>query len=98
MKKLSGKRKKLIKQLRKKNPSFNQSELEKIIDFFSNDISNALKKGYQVEIREFGRLYCKKLKENFNARNPSTNELIYKPARYKVRFKSSKNLKKIINE
>ena len=56
------------------------------------------KKGHQVEIREFGKFYCKKLKENFNARNPSTNELIYKPARFKVRFKASKKLKKIINE
>ena len=91
-------RHKLIKQLKKKNPTFNQSELEKIIDFFSNEISSALKKGHQVEIREFGKFYCKKLKENFNARNPSTNELIYKPARFKVRFKASKRLNKIINE
>ena len=51
-----------------------------------------------VEIRGLGRWYHKKLKENFNARNPATNELIYKPERIKVRFKSSKYLKKIINE
>ena len=30
--------------------------------------------------------------ENFNARNPATNELIYKPARIKIRFKPSTNL------
>jgi len=91
-------RQKLIKQLKEKNPSFNQSELENIIDFFSTSISNALKEGKNIEIREFGKFYCKKLKENFNARNPATNKLIYKPARIKIRFKASKNLKKIINE
>lgn len=91
-------RQKLIKQLKKKNPALNQSELTKIIDFFSDSIATALKEGKNVEIREFGKLYCKKLKENFNARNPATNELIYKPARVKIRFKASRNLKKIINE
>ena len=57
---------KLIKQLKKKNPKFNQSELEKIVDFFLNIISATLKKGKQVEIREFGKFYCKKLKENLS--------------------------------
>ena len=45
-----------------------------------------------------GRFSCKKLKENFNARNPATNELIYKPERVKVRFKASKRLNEIINK
>ena len=30
------------------------------------------------------------MKENFNARNPATNKLIYKPERVKIRFKASK--------
>ena len=89
---------KLIKQLKKKNPKLNQSELENIVDVFSEGISKALKKGKNVEIRGFGKWYCKTLKENFNARNPATNELIYKPDRVKVRFRSSKKLKKKINE
>jgi len=91
-------RKKLITQLKEKNPKLNQSELEAVIDIFSASISDALKNGNNVEIRGLGRWYSKKLKENFNARNPATNELIYKPERIKVRFRPSKNLKKIINE
>ena len=91
-------RKKLIKQLQEKNPQINQSEIEKVLDIFSESISNALNNGNAVEIRGLGRWYCKILKENFNSRNPATNELIYKPDRVKVRFKPSKNLKKIINE
>ena len=91
-------RRKLIKQLKEKNPKLNKLELEKIIDIFSNSISSALSAGNSVEIRGFGRWYCKKLKENFYARNPLTNKLIYKPERVKVRFKSSKKLKEIINK
>ena len=91
-------RKKLIKQLKEKNPELNQHELESLINIFTENISNALEKGNNVEIRGLGRWYGKKLKENYNARNPSTNELIYKPERVKIRFRASKNLKKIINE
>ena len=43
-------------------------------------------------------MVLKKLKENYNARNPATNQLIYKPERFKLRFNPSKNLKKIINK
>ena len=91
-------RAKLIKQLKKLNPELNQSIIETIIDVFSESITDALKKDMAVEIRGLGRFKCKKLKENFNARNPATNELIYIPERVKVRFKASKNLNKLINE
>ena len=91
-------RQKLIKQLKEKNPNLNQQELETVIDVFSETILNSLKEGKNGEIRGFGRWYRKKLKENFNARNPSTNKLISKPERVKVRFKPSKKIKKIINE
>ena len=89
---------KLIKKLKEKNPQLNKFELESVIDTFSETVSNSLISGKNVEIRGLGRWYLKKLKENFNARNPSTNELIYKPERIKVRFKSSKKFNKIINE
>ena len=89
---------KLIKKLKEKNPQLNKFELESVIDAFSKTVSNALISGKNVEIRGLGRWYLKKLKENFNARNPSTNELIYKPERVKVRFRSSKKLNKRINE
>ena len=89
---------KLINQLKNKNPNLNKLELEIVLDVFSKTISDALKNRNSVEIRGLGRWYCKRLKENFNARNPSTNELIYKPERVKVRFRPSKKLKKIVNE
>ncbi len=91
-------RTRLIKQLKIKNPKLNKSELESTVDIFSKSIESALKKGKAVEIRGLGRWSLKRLGENFNARNPTTNELIYKPERVKIRFKASKKLNKIINE
>lgn len=69
-----------------------------IFDLFNESISDALKSGASVEIRGLGRWFLKKIKENFNSRNPLTNELIYKPERIKIRFRPSKILKKKINE
>ena len=89
--------KKLINQLKQKNPKLNQSEIKFIINFFTEVISKAFNDGCGVEIRGLGRWYLKKLKENFNSRNPATNEMIYKPERVKVRFKASKKLNKLIN-
>ncbi len=91
-------KKKLIKKLKEINQNLNQSEIEVILDTFSKSISKALSEGKNVEIRGFGRWYSKKLKENFNARNPLTNQLIYKPDRVKVRFKPAKKLNKLINK
>ena len=88
----------IVKKLKEKNPELNKSELEAIIDVFVKSVTHALKENKIVQIRNFGNFYTKKLKENFNARNPSTNELIYKPERVKVRFKPSKYLKKLINK
>ena len=91
-------RNELIRKLKEKNPKLKKSELEAIIDIFSESITSALIKGINVELRDFGRLYLKKIKENFNLRNPKNNQLIYKPERVRVRFKASKKLNKFINE
>ena len=88
----------LIKQLKKKNPKLNQIELDNIIDIFTNSIEQALKKGQECEIRNFGSFRFSKLKANSHLRNPKTNELIYRPERVKVKFKASKELNKIINK
>jgi len=91
-------RKKLIKKLKEKNPHLNQTELETVIDIFTNSISHALKSGQECEIRNFGSFRLKKLNASANLRNPKKNELIYRPERVKVRFKASKKLNKLINE
>jgi len=91
-------RPKLIKQLITKNSKLNRSEIDTVIEIFSNNIIKALKNGRKIELRGFGTFFVKKIKENYSARNPKTGELIYVPEKNKVRFKASKKLKKLINE
>ena len=91
-------RPKLLNQLKKKNSKLNRSDLEVVINTFCEDIERALKSEKKVEIRGFGTFFVKKIKENYSARNPKTGELIYVPEKNKIRFRSSKNLKKLINE
>ena len=91
-------RAKILRQLKQKNPYLNKEVLIMVLNVFSQNIVNGLRERKNIEIRGFGHWYFKKLKENFNVRNPKTNELIYKPDRVKIRFKASKLLKKIINE
>jgi|TARA_B100001093_G_C26367127_1_gene817135 nucleoid DNA-binding protein len=88
----------LIKRLKQKNPKISQSYLEIIIETVSESIQKSLYEGKSVQIRGFGTFFIKKLKKNFSARNPKTGNLIYIPERKKIRFKSSKKLKLIINE
>ena len=86
----------IINLLKKNNPKLNQSEIESIIDIFTECIRKALHTT-NVEIRG-GTFFIKKIKEKYNARNPKTSELIYVPEKNKVRFRASKKLKKLINE
>ena len=88
----------IIKRLKQKNPELNHSEIEKVVDIFTECIRKALSTQQNVEIRGFGTFFIKKIKEKYNARNPKTSELIYVPEKNKVRFRASKKLKKFINK
>ncbi len=90
--------KKIIKELKIKNPELTIIEIKNILDIFTESIVNALKDDQVVHLRRLGRIYLKKLKANANLRNPRTNELIYRPERIKIRFRASKELNKKINE
>ena len=88
----------LIREFQKKNPELNLSEIEFIVETFFKTIEKALKEGGKVELRGFGTFFVKKIKEKYNSRNPKTSELIYVPEKIKVRFKTSKKLKELIND
>ena len=89
---------KIINQLKKKNPNINQAELEKVLNIFCKSIEKALINEKTIELRGFGSFFVKKIKEKYSAKNPKTGELIYVPAKNKVRFRPSKRLKKFVND
>ena len=88
----------LVIKIKLQNPKLNNSEIETIIDIFCINIQKALRSNKNVQLREFGTFFVKKIKAKYSARNPKTGELVYVPEKNKVRFKASKNLKKKINE
>ena len=88
----------IIKQLHKKYPTLNRSQIQVIVDIMFDTISDSLIKHKPVELRDFGRFSVKTIKAKYNARNPKTGEVIYVPEKKKVSFKMSKHLKQEINK
>lgn len=91
-------RRELIKKLKQKNPQLNISELETVINTFCKSVKKALEANKRVELRGLGVFFVKKIKAKYSAKNPKTGELIYVPAKNKVRFRASKKLKEFINK
>ena len=88
----------IIKQLHKKHPALNRSQIETVVDIMFDTIADSLAKHKPVELRDFGRFSVKIIKAKYNARNPKTGEIIYVPEKKKVSFKMSKHLKQNINK
>ena len=88
----------ILKKFREKNPKLNQQELENVLDIFCENLVKALLDNKKIELRGFGAIFVKTIKEKFSARNPKTGEIIYVPEKNKIRFKPSKKLKKLINK
>ena len=88
----------IIKQLHKKHPALNRSQIETIVNIMFDTISNSLIQHKPVELRDFGRFSIKIIKAKYNARNPKTGEINYVPEKKKISFKMSKHLKQEINK
>jgi len=88
----------IIKQLHKKNPSLNLSQIQVIVDIVFEAITGSLIKDKPVELRDFGRFSIKTTNAKYNARNPKTGEAIFVPEKKKVSFKMSKHLKQETNK
>ena len=81
----------ILKKFREKNPKLNQQELENVLDIFCENLVKALLDNKKIELRGFGAIFVKTIKEKFSARNPKTGEIIYVPQKNKIRFKPIKN-------
>ena len=88
----------IIKQLHKKYPSLNRSQIVAIVNIVFDTVVDSLAIHKPVELRDFGRFSVKTIKAKYNARNPKTGEIIYVPEKKKVSFKMSKHLKQEINK
>ncbi len=86
----------LLKSLKNSYNNFYSKDLEKVINIFFKEISQALKKGERCEIRGFGS-FSTHIQKARIGRNPRTGEKIETPEKKTIHFKMSKELFKKIN-
>ncbi len=91
-------RKAIIDKLKKKHPELDIGTLKLVLETFEKSLIDSIMSGHKVELRSFGSFFTRKIAEKRNARNPRTGEKIYVPEKIKLKFKASKELKKLINK
>ena len=72
-----------------------KKEAKEIVETLFETIKNSLKKREPVAISGFGTFKVKETKER-QGRNPKTGETIQIPAKKKIAFRASKELKSIL--
>jgi nucleoid DNA-binding protein len=72
-----------------------KKEAGEIVDMILDSIKNSLKKREDVAISGFGTFRVKQTKAR-QGRNPKTGETIQIPAKKKIAFRASKELKSIL--
>ncbi len=87
----------LIKQLANNYPNFLRKDLTKLLNIALYEMSNYLKRGERVELRDIFTIEPRVQKARIS-RNPKTNEKIYISEKKNILFKISKEWAKKINE
>ena len=67
------------------------------VDALFEIMRDALLQGDRIEVRDFGSWTVKMIKAKSNARNPKTGEVVFIPARRKVRFKPGRIIKEALS-
>ena len=88
---------KILKQLKQSFPNISLKDLTKLSDIILNEIKKTLKRGENVELRNWGTMKIKIQKSSLR-RNPKTNEKIAIPEKKVISWKMSKELFKKIND
>ena len=83
---------KLLKQLKQSYPNFSLKDLTKLSDIVLNEIKKALRRGENVELRNWGTMKVKIQKSSIR-RNPKTGEEIPISARRVVTFRPGQKLR-----
>ena len=86
----------LIKEILNKNKKYKSSEIEKIVDLFFKEITNALTNQRRIELRGFGSFFTK-IREKRTGLNPKNGEKIEVNKKIHPKFKMGKILFKKLN-
>ena len=89
-------RSELLQKLCDSHPNLLRKDIEKIIEIIFFEISEALSRGENIEIRGFG-IFKSVLRKARMGRNPKNSELVQIPEKKAVRWKMSKKLYRKLN-
>ena len=87
----------LIHKLCNLHPNMIKKDIEKILDIVFSEITDALCRGENIEIRGFGSYKIVKRKAR-TGRNPKNSETIQIPAKKAIKWKMSKTLFNRLNK
>ncbi len=87
----------LIKELADSYPNFLRKDLTRLIDIALYEMTNALKRGERVELRDVFTMEPRTQKAGFR-RNPKNGVSFFAKEKKKILFKISKSWNKKINE
>ena len=90
-------RSELLQKLCNHYPNLIRKDIEKILEIIFLEISKALCKGENIEIRDFGT-FKTTLRKARIGRNPKNSELVQIPEKKAIKWKMSKTLFKRLNE
>ncbi|MDA0748153.1 MAG: integration host factor subunit beta [bacterium] len=80
------------------NMEYPKARALEAVDVLFQAMADSICDGKRIEIRGFGSWEVKQTREKTQARNPSTGETVYVPARRKVMFKPGKILKEVLSQ
>lgn len=90
-------RSELLQQLCNHHPNLLRKDLEKIVDIIFFEMSEALCRGENVEIRGFG-IFKTILRKARIGRNPKNSEPVQIPEKKAIKWKMSKKLYRLLNK
>ncbi|MFN3406253.1 MAG: HU family DNA-binding protein [Caldimicrobium sp.] len=86
----------LAEKLRAKFSDLEEKDLEFIVENFFEILKKAIRKGINIELRNFGRFELSKAKPYFFV-NPKNKQKYYLPSKVRVVFKIGKEFKDLLN-
>ena len=90
-------RSELLQKLCNLYPNLIRKDVEKILQIIFSEISEALYRGENIEIRGFG-IFKTKLRKARIGRNPKSSEMVQIPEKKAIKFKMSKILFNRLNK
>ena len=90
-------RSELLQKLCNMHPNIFRRDMEKILEIIFSEITEALRKGENIEIRGFGIFKTTTRKARIG-RNPKNSEAVQIPEKKTIKWKMSKNFFKRLNK